>query len=124
VTITRPSSGLLFRLAFRTRLAGPCVRCLGEAGLDVAVDATEYQDASPGDADELATPYFVDGRLDLTQWARDAVGLELPDKILCRPDCAGLCPECGRSLNDEPHEHDAAEPDPRWAKLAELRDGS
>ena len=40
-------------------------------------------------------------------WARDAVALALPEKILCRPDCAGLCPECGKNLNDEPHEHEA-----------------
>src|SRR5581483_11935148 len=54
----------------------------------------------------------------LSQWGRDAVALALPDKILCRPDCAGLCGECGKNLNDEPHTHDDAEPDPRWAALA------
>ena len=37
-------------------------------------------------------------------WARDTVALALPDKILCRPDCAGLCPQCGKNLNDEPHD--------------------
>ena len=37
--------------------------------------------------------------LDVSQWAHDAVALALPDKILCRPDCAGLCPVCGRNLN-------------------------
>ena len=45
----------------------------------------------PGD-DQLATPYLENGNLDLSAWARDAVALALPDKILCRPDCAGLCP--------------------------------
>ena len=48
--------------------------------------------------------------------------LALPDKILCRPDCAGLCPVCGLDLNVEPHVHDEAEPDSRWAALAELKD--
>jgi len=51
-----------------------------------------------------------------------AIALALPDKILCRSDCAGLCPMCGKNLNDEPHEHDEHEADPRWAALAELRD--
>jgi uncharacterized protein len=62
----------------------------------------------------------VAGVLDLAQWARDAYALTLPNQIVCRVDCAGLCPECGLNLNDEPHAHDSA-PDPRWAKLRELR---
>jgi uncharacterized protein len=45
----------------------------------------------------------------------------LPAQIACTPDCKGLCPRCGANLNDDPdHEHEA-EPDPRWAKLSEIR---
>ena len=84
--------------------------------------AREYQASSPGESDELTTPYVEDTRLDLSAWARDAVALALPDKILCREDCAGLCPVCGKNLNDEPHEHEGEEADPRWAALAELKD--
>jgi uncharacterized protein len=61
-------------------------------------------------------------KLDLSAWARDVVALALPDKILCREDCAGLCALCGRDLATDPHEHEEAESDPRWAKLAELKD--
>jgi uncharacterized protein len=50
------------------------------------------------------------------------VALALPDKILCRPDCAGLCPECGKNLNDEPHTHEEAIVDSRWAALEALRE--
>ncbi len=50
--------------------------------------------------------------------------LELPDKILCRDDCAGLCPVCGKDLNVEPHVHEEHESDPRWAALQALRDES
>jgi uncharacterized protein len=50
------------------------------------------------------------------------VVLALPDKILCQPDCAGLCPDCGKNLNREPHGHEGDETDPRWAALAEFRD--
>ena len=69
------------------------------------IHALEYQ-ASEADDDELRTPYVVDGSLEVSDWARDAVVLALPEKILCRPDCAGLCPECGKNLNDEPHTHE------------------
>lgn len=122
LTIARLSSGLLFRLELETRLLGPCMRCLEETAVPVRVDAREYQATSPGESDELRTPYLVDHRLDLSGWARDAIALALPDKILCRVDCAGLCAVCGLNLNREPHEHEEQEVDPRWAKLEELRD--
>jgi Predicted metal-binding, possibly nucleic acid-binding protein len=70
----------------------------------------------------LLTPYLDEDRLDLSAWARDAVALALPEQILCRPDCAGLCPLCGKDLNAEPHTHDEEQADSRWAALAELRD--
>jgi uncharacterized protein len=122
LTLTRLSSGLMLELEFGVRLVGPCVRCLGDAGLDVAVDDRQYQATDPEDDEELRTPYLEDDRLDLSAWARDAVALTLPDQILCRADCAGLCPVCGRDLNVEPHEHEDEGGDDRWAKLAELRD--
>ena len=122
LTITRASTGTVFELRFETRLHGPCVRCLTDAALDVPIRAREYQATNPGDADELQTPYLTDDLLDLSAWARDALVLALPDQIVCRPDCAGLCPVCGRDLNAEPHEHEVAEVDPRWAALEALRD--
>ena len=122
LTLTRTSSGLMLELELEARILGPCVRCLADAGLDVRVAAREYQASSTGESDELTTPYIEDTRLDLSAWAHDAVALALPDKILCREDCAGLCPVCGKDLNREPHEHEGEEADPRWAALAELKD--
>jgi uncharacterized protein len=122
LTITRASTGTVFELRFDARLHGPCFRCLDDAVLGVHVDAREYQAASPGDDEELRTAYLENDKLDLSAWGRDAVALELPDKILCRPDCAGLCPGCGKNLNDEPHDHGEPEPDSRWAALAELKE--
>jgi len=122
LALTQTSSGLVLELELQTRVLGPCMRCLADAGLDVHVAAREYQATSPGESDELATPYIVSSKLDLSAWAHDAVALALPDKILCREDCAGLCPSCGRDLNKEPHEHEGENVDPRWAALSELRD--
>ena len=122
LTLTRMSSGLMLELELAVRLVGPCMRCLADAGLPIEVRAREYQATSPGESDELTTPYMEEDKLDLSAWARDAVALSLPDKILCRDDCAGLCPLCGRDLNAEPHEHEETETDSRWAKLAELKD--
>jgi uncharacterized protein len=121
--MTRANTGTDFTLAFTARLHGPCYRCLGDAVLEVPIKGREYQAESPED-EQLTTPYIVGANLDVSQWAHDAVALALPDKILCRPDCAGLCGVCGKNLNDEPHTHEEAEADPRWAALEALREQS
>ena len=122
LSISRASTGTLFQLRFDARLHGPCYRCLTDAVLDVPIAAREYQATNPEGSEELTTPYLDADRLDLSAWAHDSVALALPEQILCRPDCAGLCAACGRDLNAEPHEHDEDETDARWAALAELRD--
>ena len=112
--------GYALRLRFAATLAGPCMRCLADAEPVFEVDAREV--SQPGGGDELQSPYVEGEDLDLSAWARDALALALPAQLLCRPDCAGLCPICGEDLNaagpDHVHE---SEPDPRWAKLRELR---
>ncbi|HET8529368.1 MAG TPA: DUF177 domain-containing protein [Gaiellaceae bacterium] len=143
LTITKATTGTVFELSFRAGVRGPCFRCLRETVVEESVHAREYQatdarleapaarppapgrktgppQAAPGD-DELRNEYLRDDELDLSAWARDALALQLPDKILHAPDCAGLCPVCGKDLNEEPHTHDELAGDPRWAALDELR---
>jgi uncharacterized protein len=120
--ITKASTGTVFELGFKGRLHGPCYRCLGDAVLEVPIAAREYQATNPEGSDELRTPYLRDANLDLAAWSRDAVALALPDKILCRSDCAGLCPVCGKNLNDEPHAHEEERSDSRWSALESLRE--
>ena len=121
LTITKATTGNVYELSFRARLHGPCFRCLTDTAFDESIDAREYQANNPGNDEELRNEYLRDDQLDLTAWARDAFLLQLPDKILHAPDCAGLCPVCGKDLNDEPHTHDELAADPRWAALDELR---
>jgi DUF177 domain-containing protein len=118
--ISRANTGTVFTLSFTARVYGPCYRCLGDAVLELPISGREYQAESPDD-EQLTTPYIHGANLDLSAWAHDAVALALPEKILCRPDCAGLCFVCGKNLNDEPHTHEEREADPRWAALEALR---
>ena len=130
--------GYALRLRFEATLAGPCMRCLEAAAPSFAVDVREVSQppdpraprgpaaarhrAKPADEDdELSSPYIEHGVLDLRAWARDALALSLPSNLLCREDCAGLCPVCGVNLNQagEEHQHERS-PDPRWAALSEL----
>jgi uncharacterized protein len=120
--VSRPSGGYAFRLRFPLRVEGPCMRCLEPAVLETEVDAREVAQEDTDD-EELRSPYVEHDELDLGRWAHDAALLTIPTRFLCRQDCAGLCPVCGGSLNDaEPGEHEhESEPDPRWAKLRELK---
>ena len=118
--ISQASGATVFGLRFDARVSGPCMRCLGHAELEVAVDVREFHDPAGHPDEGLRSEYVVDEKLEVGAWARDAIAL--PEQILCRPDCAGLCPVCGKDLNDEPHEHADFETDPRWGPLEELRD--
>ena len=112
--------GYALRLRFAAAICGPCMRCLKPARPAVEVDAREVD--RPSEGEELQSPYVTDEQLDLAAWARDAFALAMPAKVLCREDCAGLCPICAADLNEAPpgHSHEPA-PDPRWQKLRELK---
>jgi uncharacterized protein len=112
--------GYALRLRFDAALSGPCMRCLEQAAPTIEVEAREVD--RPGEGEELESPYVRDETLDLSAWVRDAFALSAPVKVLCREDCAGLCPICAADLNQAgpEHRHESA-PDPRWAKLRELR---
>jgi len=120
--VSRTAAGYAVRMRFTAHVSGPCMRCLEAAEVAVEIDAREVD--QPGtDDEELRSPYVDHDELDLSSWAHDALALALPIQLLCRPDCRGLCPVCGASLNDtkpDEHRHDP-EPDPRWAKLRELK---
>ena len=118
--VSHTTTGYALRLRFPARLEGPCMRCLGQAGRGLDIDSREVD--QPGGDLELRSPYVDGDELDLRAWARDSLVLSLPTQVICREDCLGLCAECGENLNEAGtgHGHESA-PDPRWAKLRELR---
>lgn len=129
--------GYALRLRFTASLVGPCMRCLEPAAPSFEVDVREVSQPNHARAhggaarahghadaedDELSSPYVEHGVLDVRAWARDALALSVPSTLLCREDCAGLCPACGADLNQAGPDHGhEREPDPRWATLSELR---
>jgi uncharacterized protein len=119
------SEGVLVTGTVTGPTVGECARCLTEVSGRVQVGLTElfaYPDSTTeATTDEDEVGHIVDDTIDLEQPIIDAVALDLPFAPVCRPDCPGLCPECGISLAAEPgHHHDRI--DPRWAKLAERLD--
>ena len=112
--------GYALRLHFTTALAGSCMRCLMGAAPEVEVDAREVD--RPGRGGGAVEPLCPRGDARPAAWAHDAFALSAPTQVLCRADCAGLCPVCAVNLNEAgPDHHHEREPDPRWAKLRELK---
>ena len=120
-------------LEFTARL--DCSRCLNEFSQDIA--QTLELCYSPGsDAaftkdktveltpDALTSVQFRGTEIDLWPEIREAVLLALPLKPLCREDCPGLCPECGKDLNLGKCGCSRESTDPRWEKLLKLKQRS
>lgn len=124
------SEGVLVTGTVSAPTSGECARCLNPVRGDVEIDLTElfaYPDSTTDettDDDEVARVSRVGGAesVDLEQPIIDAIGLVLPFSPVCGDDCAGLCPDCGVPLIDAEPGHQHEKIDPRWAKLAELRD--
>ncbi len=124
------SGGVLVRGSLRTSAVSTCARCLTPTALRLAVDLTELHRAAADDedledGDEEDLDYRLvegDTQLDLDQMVRDALVVGQPVRVLCRADCAGLCPTCGTDRNLDPCDHGDDEPiDPRWEALRGLR---
>ena len=107
-------------------LTGECGRCLDPISAELDVELCElfaYRDSATDETTESDEVHRVEGDLiDIEPVVRDEVVLALDWAPLCRPDCAGLCPDCGQRLDDLPPGHTHDQVDPRWAKLAAFTD--
>ena len=116
------TEGVLVTGTVTAPLTGQCGRCLEPVSDEMVVDVCElfaYEDSATDETTEQDEVHRVDGDLlDAEPVVRDAVVLGLPWTPLCRPDCAGLCPDCGQRLDDLPADHAHEVLDPRWAALA------
>jgi uncharacterized protein len=113
--LSRNSQGILVQAMLETSVISECVRCLTSTVVPVAVELEELFSYPPSPE----AIYSVDdtGILDLAPLLREEVILALPMGILCRLDCAGLCPECGQNWNEGPCDCDRSDLDPRLAVL-------
>ncbi|MGX6447399.1 YceD family protein [Patulibacter sp. S7RM1-6] len=113
--------GYALQLRFDTALGGPCMRCLGATQTPIHVDVRELEQKKRDPEEQFDSEYVDGDELQLARWTNDSFVFSLPQRILCREDCRGLCPECGENLNEHPeHAHERA-PDSRLAALASIR---
>ncbi|MBA2378541.1 MAG: DUF177 domain-containing protein [Blastocatellia bacterium] len=69
---------------------------------------------------DLNVDIVTDSEIDMGQIAREQIILEIPEKLICREDCRGLCEKCVQNLNNGDCTCETAEIDPRWAGLKDL----
>ena len=115
--------GVLVSGTVTAPLTGECGRCLDPVGDTLTVRVQElfvYPEAATDTDDEDGVAHLEGDLLDLFPAVRDAVVLALPLTPLCRPDCRGLCAECGERLDDLPADHTHDTTDARWGALSGL----
>jgi uncharacterized protein len=116
---------------FSTAVELPCARCLDPITRDIAnnfdllyrpLGADAGKEELSVTAAEAEVSYYQGEGLLLEDVLREQVLLALPLKDLCRDDCKGLCPHCGKNLNLE--QCNCAEPfdDPRWSALKDIKE--
>lgn len=131
IELLRTSQGILVTGKLRTRIRTACRRCLEPADVDVELDLEEefYPIVQIGDApiDEISDEDYDEAllidelhTLDLHEVVRQGLWLAAPMEALCRLDCAGLCPTCGRNRNLGECSCRETAIDPRWAALQAL----
>lgn len=124
--LSRTNRGIFVHGDLRTTLSMDCSRCLGPAAVDLviaireeilpAIDPVTGQAVDPSIEPDVMR-LTAHHELELEQLLREAVSLSAPIAPLCRPDCPGLCAECGMSLADGHPDHDIDDMDPRLAAL-------
>lgn len=127
----RTNRGILVRGEVRAPLRRTCARCADPFVEDVRIEIGEefVPSLDPTSGAPLPSPDAVDGaallidehhEIELDRVLHDELSLTEPMHPLCRPDCPGLCADCGEKLDRGDHAHAEDEVDPRLAALAAL----
>jgi uncharacterized protein len=112
-------SRFILRGELAARSGARCDRCLEPFSLSfpVPVEIVVLRDFGAEDEGDTPVIHQLEGEVDLTETLREAVVIAVPLQRVCRPECQGLCPQCGADLNQGPCGCPQDEIDPRWAGL-------
>lgn len=123
--LTRTPQGIVVQGVLHAQTDVECVRCLRPCECLVEVPFEElFVLPNHPEASKPANPYVIDegGFIDLKPILREEGILAVPIQMLCEPDCKGLCPQCGKNLNEGACECDLEHRDPRFDSLRKLLD--
>jgi uncharacterized protein len=121
ITLTRTSNGLLAEGTLGLALEGECVCCLASFSLPLTLQLDDLVYALP-QASPKVSEYRISehGWIDMAPAMREQVLLNIPIRMLCRPDCRGLCSRCGQDLNHDTCDCEEESIDSRLAILRDL----
>ena len=122
VRLRRTKEGILVQEQLEVALNEECSRCLENVFTQLTIDLAELFSYPVAAGAEFSVS--DDGILDLAPLIRAEVLIAISGGVLCRPDCKGLCPDCGANLNLTSCSCADEQIDPRMAKLKELLDAS
>jgi len=121
-----PSGDVLARLRLRSSLEQKCCRCLELVSVTVEEELdllfSPVDERADLDDDTVRRLPEGAGDLDLGGAIREEILLSQSLLAVCRPDCRGLCPQCGINLNEDRCDCVREEPDPRWDALRALKE--
>lgn len=129
VKFTRTHRGILVQGTLNAKIPVECSRCLNVFDYSITIHLEEeyfpvidVNSGIPLEIPDEPGSFMIDAHhiLDLREAIRQNALLVIPMKPLCREDCAGLCQQCGKDLNQGQCDCNKAEVDPRWEKLADL----
>lgn len=120
--VTRTGEGIYVSGLLKSQLDITCVRCLENGQIEVSLQIDELFYYPPTTAPEGEFVVGEDGFIDLAPLVRELALLEIPIQPICKPDCRGLCVECGQNLNEGPCGCQKERIDPRLAALRALLD--
>lgn len=117
------------RLAFigtvDTQTTMPCARCLKPTKVPLHIDINQRfikgsVEEAIKEGEEIDILPIENDRVDLDDTILSEVRLGIPMRVLCKEDCKGLCPICGKDLNEGPCLCQTEDTDPRWDALKDL----
>jgi uncharacterized protein len=124
VSFTRTPQGLYAQGRLQAVIHEQCVRCLVDVDQTLTSKIGDLFIYPPENAPEDALTVGEDVHINLAPLVRENMLLSKPMRILCRPDCKGLCPNCGQNWNEGPCDCHEEPTDPRWGALGKLKQGS
>jgi uncharacterized protein len=124
VNFSRTPQGLYAQGRLQAVIHEQCIRCLTDVHQVLTCKIGDLFFYPPDDAPEDALTIGEDIHIDLAPLVRENMLLSKPIRIVCRPDCKGLCPTCGQNWNEGPCDCQEEKADPRWTALEQLKKDS
>ncbi len=134
IVIVKAKEGVAVGGYVKTAIEHPCTRCLTPVRVEINgtiealyLPASVREEGGEHQLESLKNVVYYDSPLiDLRERIIESIVIEVPQQVLCRPDCKGLCPVCGFNLNEDPEHHCDSEGsfsvDSRFAVLKKLKD--